>query len=294
MFFGDRLKKMRTDAGMTQAELGELIGVSERVVSDYETNDRFPQKAETLQKLSEVFHISIDLLVGNDEAFIQNWHKQAKAVLTDESLIWCHEQRCKKVVKSLQDNGFEAVYCESKKEAFENIISEARNAHSIGLGGSMTVQELQLIPDLAQMGKELLLRDLPWLSPDEQLAVRRRQLTCDLFLTGTNAVTLAGQLVNVDGIGNRVGAMTFGPQKVIVVAGRNKIVEDLDAALKRIKAIAAPANARRLNKNLPCAVTGFCSDCNSPERICRATVILDRRPSLSNIKVLIVNDDLGY
>jgi hypothetical protein len=194
----------------------------------------------------------------------------------------------------LQNNGFEAVYCDSKQAAVENIMDEARNANSVGIGGSRTIQELQLIPELTNIGKELLHHNLPGLSPDEQLVVRRGELTCDLFLTSSNAITLAGQLVNVDGVGNRVGAMTFGPKKVIVIAGRNKIVEDLDAAFKRIKAIAAPANAHRFNMKLPCAITGFCNDCNSPECICRITVILDRRPSLSNIRVLIVNDDMGY
>ncbi|NLB17390.1 MAG: lactate utilization protein [Syntrophomonadaceae bacterium] len=211
-----------------------------------------------------------------------------------ENLNWCYEQRCRKTVKSLQHNGFEAVYCVNKEEAYKDIIGEARNADSIGLGGSMTLEELQLMPELTAMGKELLRRDLPGLTPHEQEAMRHRQLACDLFLTSTNAVTLAGQLVNVDGIGNRVGAMTFGPKKVLVVVGRNKIAEDLHAALKRIKAIAAPANARRLNKNLPCAIAGFCSDCNSPERICRATVILDHMPSRSNIKIIMVNEEMGY
>jgi L-lactate utilization protein LutB len=211
-----------------------------------------------------------------------------------ENLIWCYEQKCKKVVKSLQNNGFEAVYCQSKQEAYENIISEAQSANSIGIGGSKTLEELQLIPELRKMEKELLQRDLPGLSPEEQLVIRRLHLTCDLFLTSSNAITLAGQLVNVDGCGNRVGAMTFGPKKVIVVVGRNKIVEDLDAAHKRIKAIAAPVNAHRLNRKLPCAVNGFCTDCNSPERICRVTVIIDRMPSMSDIRVLIVNDDMGY
>jgi len=211
-----------------------------------------------------------------------------------EHLHWLHEQRCMKAVKSLRSNGFEAIYCPSQRDAYENIISAARDATSIGIGGSMTLEELDLVPELCRMEKELLLRDLPGLTPEEQLAVRRRHLTCDLFLTSTNAVTLAGQLVNVDGIGNRVGAMTFGPRKVIVVAGRNKIALDLEAALKRIREIAAPANAHRLGKKLPCALTGSCSDCQSPERICRITVILDRMPSLSDIRVLVVNADMGY
>lgn len=212
----------------------------------------------------------------------------------DEHLSWCHEQKCQKAVKSLQNNGFEAIYCHSPQEACAQIISEAQNADSIGLGGSMTVEELQLLPTLSNMGKELLQRDQPGSTPEQQLSIRRQHLTCDLFLTSSNAITVSGQLVNVDGIGNRVGAMTFGPKKVIVVAGRNKIVDDLDAALKRIKSIAAPANAHRLNKQLPCALTGFCSNCKSPDSICRITVILDRMPSLSDIKVLVVNADLGY
>lgn len=212
----------------------------------------------------------------------------------DKNLLWVYEQKCKKAVQALQNNGFEAIYCQNRQEAYDNIISAAQNADSIGFGGSMSVEELQLIPELKKMGKELLHHGLPGLTPGEQQDIRRRELTCDLFLTSSNAVTLAGQLVNIDGVGNRVGAMTFGPKKVIVVAGRNKIVEDLDAAMKRIKFIAAPANARRLNKRLPCASTGFCSNCKSPESICRATVILDLKPSLSDISVLIINDDMGY
>lgn len=212
----------------------------------------------------------------------------------DNNLLWTNEQRCKMVVKALQENGFESLYCESKEAVSRIIIDEARNVSSIGFGGSMTVQELRVESELAGMGKELLQHNRPGLTPEETVAVRHRQLSCDLFLTSTNAVTMGGQLVNVDGIGNRVGAMTFGPKKVIVAVGRNKIVEDVEAALKRIKAIAVPANARRLNLQLPCGVTGHCNDCNTPDCICRITVILDRKPSLSNITVIMINDDLGY
>ncbi len=214
--------------------------------------------------------------------------------MLSDHLNWCYEQRCQKVVKSLQQNGFEAVYCATRQEAVDEILIEAQAAAAVGVGGSHTLLELGVKADLARMGKELLDHNLPGLTPEEQLALRRAELTCDLFLTSTNAVTLAGELVNVDGVGNRVGAMAFGPQRVIIAAGRNKITEDLPAALQRIKAIAAPANARRLNKKLPCAITGFCADCHSPESICRVTVILDRMPILSSIRVLIINEDLGY
>ncbi len=122
----------------------------------------------------------------------------------------------------------------------------------------------------------------------------RRQLTCDLFLTGTNALTLSGCLVNIDATGNRVASMIFGPKKVIVVAGRNKLVEgDIAAAVKRVKERSSPPNARRLNFNTPCAMTGFCCDCKSPDRICRVTTIIDRRPRQTDMLVLVVNEEMG-
>jgi hypothetical protein len=144
------------------------------------------------------------------------------------------------------------------------------------------------------MGKELLIHGVPGLSIEERLAIMRRQLTCDLFLTGTNALTLSGFLVNIDATGNRVGSMLFGPRKVIVVAGRNKLVDgDIGAAIRRVKESASPPNANRLNYATPCAKTGFCSDCNSPDRICRITTVIDRKPRLTDLRVLVVNEDMG-
>ncbi len=134
----------------------------------------------------------------------------------------------------------------------------------------------------------------PGLSSEERREVMRRQLTCDLFLTGTNALTLSGCLVNIDATGNRVASMIFGPKTVIVVAGRNKLVEgDIAAATRRVKERSSPPNARRLNFNTPCARTGFCCDCRSPDRICRATTVIDRRPRLTDLRVLVVNEDMG-
>jgi hypothetical protein len=122
----------------------------------------------------------------------------------------------------------------------------------------------------------------------------RRQQTCDVFICGVNAVTASGEIVNVDGVGNRVAASIFGPGRIVLVAGRNKIVEGgVAEALRRVKDVAAPGNTIRLNKNTPCARTGVCSDCDSPDRICRVTVILDRKPSRSDIAVLVVDADLG-
>ncbi|HBA56184.1 MAG TPA: lactate utilization protein C, partial [Syntrophorhabdus aromaticivorans] len=109
------------------------------------------------------------------------------------------------------------------------------------------------------------------LAKEEMNAIRLQQLTCDLFLSSANAITEHGDIVNIDGFGNRVSAMIFGPKKVIIIAGYNKIVPDVPAALDRIKRVAAPMNAKRLNLSLPCAETGHCHDCTSEERICRVT-----------------------
>jgi hypothetical protein len=144
------------------------------------------------------------------------------------------------------------------------------------------------------MGKEILNHGAPDLTPEERLAIARRQLTCDLFLTGSNAVTLSGALVNIDGNGNRGAAMFFGPREVIVVVGRNKLVDgSVQDAVERIKQYASPANARRLDLATPCATTGFCSDCNSPQRICRVTTIIEKRPRNTDIRVLVVNEEMG-
>jgi len=145
--------------------------------------------------------------------------------LTDDLVLWTHEQKCEKAAEALGTNGFTAVYCRTPGEARRYILSEAAGATSIGFGGSRSVADLDVQNELAAMGKEILNHGTPGLSPGEKMEIMRRQLTCDLFLTGTNAVTLDGALVNIDGNGNRVAAMTFGPRKVIVVAGRNKIVE---------------------------------------------------------------------
>lgn len=213
---------------------------------------------------------------------------------TRELVTWSHQKKCEKAVRSLAKNGFAAVYCPSREEAVAYIVREAADAASVGFGNSLSLADLGVADRLGKMGKELLMHIRPDLSPEERIAVMRRQLTCDLFLTGCNAVTLSGCLVNIDATGNRVASMSFGPKKVIVVAGRNKLVDgDVDAAIKRVKEWTSPPNARRLGFNTPCASTGFCSDCNSSGRICRITTIIERKPRLSDLRVLVVNEDLG-
>lgn len=215
--------------------------------------------------------------------------------MTEDLVTWTHEQKCRKAVASLEKNGFTALYCAAPQAAAEHIIAGAADSVTVGFGGSMSIVSLGVEQVLREQGKEILNHGNPDLSKDEKLEIMRRELTCDLFLCGSNALTLSGELVNIDGVGNRVASMIFGPRKVIVVVGRNKLVDGtIQDAITRVKNRAAPPNAKRLGCSTPCSTSGFCSNCNSPERICRATTIIDRRPRLTDFQVLVVNAELGF
>ncbi|ACD96642.1 lactate utilization protein [Trichlorobacter lovleyi] len=214
--------------------------------------------------------------------------------MTKELTDWSWEQKCQKAVEALGTNGFTAVYCRTPDDARSYILEAAADAASIGFGGSMTISDLAVQQPLADQGKEILNHGSSALSRDQKMEIMRRQLTCDLFLSGSNALTISGELINIDATGNRVAAMFFGPRRVIVVVGRNKLVDGTpQEAIQRVKQWATPPNAKRLSFNTPCAKTGFCSDCNSPDRLCRVTTIIDRKPRFTDLRVLVVNADLG-
>lgn len=214
--------------------------------------------------------------------------------MTDELTTWTWQQKCLKTVEALGRNGFTAKYCATVDEARQHILAEAADAVTVGFGGSMSVGDMAIEATLREQGKEILNHGNPALSRDEKMEVMRRGLTADLYLSGTNALTIRGELINIDATGNRVAAMFFGPKKVIVVAGRNKLVDGTaEEAIMRVKQWATPPNAKRLNFNTPCATTGFCSNCASPDRLCRITTIIDRKPRFTDLQVLVVNADLG-
>lgn len=214
---------------------------------------------------------------------------------TREMVDWTYEKLCLKTVKALEKNEFTALYCPTAAAAAEYIINEAAHAETVAIGGSMSLAEMHIADQLKKRGKTILVSKGEGITPEEGMDIRRRQLTCDLFLSGANAVTLSGCLVNIDNTGNRVGAMAFGPRKSIVVIGRNKIVDgSIEMAIKRIKNRAAPPTAKRLNYKTPCATTGLCSDCTSPDRICRIITILEKKPKRSDLRILVVNQDLGF
>ena len=207
---------------------------------------------------------------------------------------WHNDVIGKRTVDALVKNKFTATYCGTGAEAVEKILELIPPNASVGIGGSWTVMQLGLLDKLAACGSEVLNHGKAGLTPEETMAIRRRQLTCDVFLTGTNAVTLDGKLVNTDGIGNRVASMIFGPKKVIVVVGTNKIVKDVEAAEERIKLYAAPINNKRLQLPNPCTTTGECMDCESATRICNVTTVMKKKPKFTDVHVFVVGEELGF
>lgn len=197
-------------------------------------------------------------------------------------------------LESLRKHGFEAHFCPSCQEAAQYIMDAAKDCASVGIAGTHTVRLLGVVPLLEQAGKTLYDHWQVKIGTPEELQCRKDQSRADLFLSSANALTQTGEIVNREGCGNRTNAMTFGPGKVILVVGRNKIVPDIDAALTRIEEVAGPIRAMSLNRKTPCVKVGHCMDCDSPERICRITSIIHRQPMLTKITVLVVDEDLGY
>jgi L-lactate utilization protein LutB len=205
-----------------------------------------------------------------------------------------YRKRSKIAVEALKKNEFDAFYVDNSEEALNRIIALIPDNATIGIGGSVTIREIGLA-EILQKKDYVIFTD--WddpLSKAEKMGIRKAALNSDVYLTSSNAITLKGQLVNIDGTGNRVAAMIFGPKKVIIVAGVNKIVDNLDEAFARIRNIAGPLNGKRLNLNTPCALTGRCTDCQNPQRMCKVSVIIEKKPNLSDITVIIIGESLGY
>jgi L-lactate utilization protein LutB len=198
---------------------------------------------------------------------------------------------------ALESNNFEVHLAKSKEDAYRIVIETIMPKlalKTIAWGGSMTFRATGLYDELKN-NPELKVWDTfePKIAEDEKLERRRQALHADLFITGTNAVTETGQLVNLDMIGNRVGALTFGPKWVVILVGRNKLVIDLDEAMHRIKNYVAPVNAMRLDQKTPCVKTGYCEECKSPDRICNAWSIIEKSFPKDRIKVVLIDEDLG-
>ena len=205
--------------------------------------------------------------------------------------------RLAELKKALVENNFEVFLAddveEAKKVALGTIIPEIK-PESISLGGSMTFTAYGLYDVLKNFNEVKVIDTYDKSIPHEEMLERRRQaLLTDLFITGTNAVTESGQLVNLDMFGNRIAALTFGPKFVIVMLGRNKIVKDVKAAMDRVKNYTAPVNAMRLDKKTPCVETSYCDECKSPGRICNTWTITEKSFPKGRVKVILINENLG-
>ncbi|MBW1703881.1 MAG: lactate utilization protein [Deltaproteobacteria bacterium] len=207
------------------------------------------------------------------------------------------QKRLTDVKNALEGNNFEVFLANTAVDAREIVQKEIItriDVKSVSWGGSMTFLDTGLyeaIRDSPNM--EVLDTFDKSITGEKNLELRKRSLFVDLFITGTNAVTETGTLVNLDMIGNRVAGITFGPKYVVILVGRNKIVPELDDAMFRIKNYAAPVNAMRLDKKTPCAETSFCQECNTPERICNSWAITEKSFPKGRIKVVLINEDMG-
>lgn len=204
------------------------------------------------------------------------------------------QSSAKKLVQNLSKRGMSGYYCYDSKDCVEQILALIPKGSTIGWGGSQSLIECGLMEALCQRKEEYTLYDRSLIAPENLQEFYGKLVTCDYFLMSTNAITYDGELVNVDGSGNRVACLIHGPSNVIVITGMNKLTSSITTAYDRVKNIASPCNAKRLHKNTPCCEIGKCSDCFSPDCICSNTVITRRSAIPNRIKVFLVGEPLGY
>jgi hypothetical protein len=211
----------------------------------------------------------------------------ARGITMDQNALFIRKAKIDRTIEALGKNGITGHFAGSEDELHKIIKEIVPAGATVATGGSMT---------LAETGTEdMLMRDFSYISYDHgSLEDSRRIFSADAFLCSANAVTENGEIYNVDGNGNRVAAMLWGPSLVIIVAGANKIVPDLDAAIERNCQISAPMNAKRLKRDTPCAKVGHCMDCRSPDRICNDYVLIRRQRIKGRFHVIFMNTDLGY
>ncbi len=208
---------------------------------------------------------------------------------------WFNETRAEKLIQNLEKRGFKAQYTATAAEAKEAVLSLIPEGSSVIFTGSQTLEQIGVKPHLRGSDKyELIDPYEPGIDKPEGVARRKRGLTADVMVSSTNALTEDGVLINVDGVGNRVAGMIFGPSKVILGISMNKVAPDVHQAWKRMRSIAAPMNNKRLELPNPCTKTGFCEDCATPSRICNYFTVIERSFIPDRIHIVLIGDDLGY
>lgn len=199
----------------------------------------------------------------------------------------------KQIIKSLEARNMEGFYAGTKEEALKKALELIPEGASVAWGGSMSIQEIGLKEALCRGNyREYNREDAR--TPEEKRAVELATYDCDYFLTSANAVSEDGVIVNIDGNANRVSAIAYGPRNVLMIVGMNKIVKDIDAAVSRARNEAAPINVQRFGLHTPCSQTGMCFDCKQPDTICCQFLITRYSKHKGRIKIILVNEDLGF
>jgi len=204
-----------------------------------------------------------------------------------------YQKRGQLLLSNLNKRHFEAYYCADKAEALEKALALIPTGAVVGWGGALSAQQIGLMDAIRTEEYCVLDRDT-CNSPEEREEMQLRCLSSDVFIMGANALSLDGQMVNIDGNGNRVAALAYGPKAVLVIAGMNKVADDLEGAYRRARQIAAPTNEQRFQLPLPCNSTGSCFDCTSTSCICNQIVITRNCHPAGRIKLIIVGEDLGF
>lgn len=197
------------------------------------------------------------------------------------------------IIRNLEKRNMEGFYFETAAACTQYILQSIPEGSVIGWGGSESIKESGLMEGIHNGAYELIDRTAAK-DPEEARALYARTVLSDYYLMSSNAITLDGELINIDGNGNRVACLIQGPRHVILVVGMNKVVTDVESGVARIRNMASPANAIRLSRNLPCAATGTCHDCLSPECFCNQIVVTRRSGHAGRIKVYLVGEPLGY
>lgn len=212
----------------------------------------------------------------------------------DTNICLINDKKIERTINALKKNNMNGFYVKNKQEFFTEVEKIIKKDSVVSCGGSVTLEQTGILEYLRSGKYKFLDRAAEGITSEQKKQIHRETFFADVFFTSVNALTEEGELFNVDGVGNRVAAMLFGPDKVIVVCGINKIVKNLEEAIDRNKRVCAPANAIRLNCNTPCTTTGYCMECSSKNRICNEYVLIRNQLDNSRIYVFIFNENLGY
>lgn len=204
-----------------------------------------------------------------------------------------YEKRGNLLVRNLKSRHFDAYYCATGEEALAKALELIPEGSSVGWGGTVSAQQIGLLNALDGGRYKALNRDKA-ATPEERTAIMRSCFDADWFVVGANALSLDGQMVSIDGMGNRVGMIVYGPRNILVIAGMNKVADSLEDAVRRARTIAAPQNAQRFGLSTPCSVTGSCGDCKNESSICNQMLITRNSRPAGRIKVIVVGEELGF